>query len=127
MKIIDAEKMMGESIQCPKGGFSSLRMLTEDNGMGYTICRTVIPPNNPQRWHYKNHLESCYCVSGSGILVDIALMRVYEILPAMLYVLDKHDEHIFMAKEEVILISVFNPPLRGDEVHQPDGSYRSLK
>jgi L-ectoine synthase len=38
-------------------------------------------------------------------------------------VLDKNDEHSFQAVNDVMLISVFNPPVTGTEVHNEDGSY----
>ena len=40
--------------------------------------------------------------------------------------LNKHDAHWFEAHEETILICVFNPPLIGQEVHDPFGSYPGL-
>jgi hypothetical protein len=91
--------------------------------MGYGMTKTVIPVNGPQHWHYKNHLESCYCVSGKGILTNLRTKEYYAIEPDTTYVLDKHDDHTFEALEETTLICVFNPPLTGKEVHQKDGSY----
>lgn len=127
MKIINSPDLMftDREVHCPKGGFISYRMLLEDDGMGYTMTRTIIPPNGPQKWHYKNHLESCYCVSGRGVLKDVASDEEHMILPGMVYVLDKNDEHIFEALETVELICVFNPPLKGREVHKEDGSYEA--
>lgn len=40
-----------------------------------------------------------------------------------MYALDKHDPHLFEAYEEVILICIFNPPLKGGEVHDKNGNY----
>lgn len=91
--------------------------------MGYTMTKTVIPVGQPQRWHYKQHLESCYCVSGKGLLVNEATGEYWAIAPDTTYVLDNHDAHTFEALEDTVLICVFNPPLTGREVHQEDGSY----
>jgi L-ectoine synthase len=33
------------------------------------------------------------------------------------------DRHVVRAETDLRLISVFNPPLRGDENHDADGSY----
>jgi L-ectoine synthase len=50
------------------------------------------------------------------------------ISPDIMYVLNNHDPHIFRAtSEEVVLISVFNPPITGNEVHDEDGSYNINK
>lgn len=124
MKVINLRNLPEERIvNCPKGGFVSNRILLESDGMGYTMTKTVIPPNGKQFWHYKNHLESCYCVSGSGELTNAVTNEKFQIGPDVTYVLDKNDPHYFEAFEEVTLICVFNPPLTGREVHKKDGSY----
>ncbi|SIN72098.1 Ectoine synthase [Sulfurivirga caldicuralii] len=38
-------------------------------------------------------------------------------------VLDKHDEHVLRALEEMTLYCVFNPALTGKEVHNAQGAY----
>jgi L-ectoine synthase len=126
MKVIITDCLKGseKEVRCPKGGFTSIRILLKDDNMGYTMTRTTIPVNGPQFWHYKNHLESCYCVKGKGILVDLNNNIKYNILPGDCYVLDKNDPHTFEALEEVELICVFNPPLVGREIHDKDGSYK---
>lgn len=124
MKIIKTSELSKERVvRCPKGGFISHRILLESDNMGYTMTKTVIPPNGKQFWHYKDHLESCYCVSGRGLLTNKTTMKAYTIVPDTTYVLDNHDPHYFQAETTVVLICVFNPPLTGREVHQADGSY----
>jgi L-ectoine synthase len=44
-----------------------------------------------------------------------------------MYVLDKNDRHTFQAIEETVLISIFNPPVTGAEVHDQDGSYQLVE
>jgi quercetin dioxygenase-like cupin family protein len=125
MKIIKASDLdgMGRKVTCPNDGFTSYRFLLEEDGMGYSMTKTVIPKGDPQHWHYKDHLESCYCVSGSGTITNLATGDSHEINPDTTYVLDKNDDHLFQAHETVTLICVFNPPLKGAEVHNLDGSY----
>lgn len=111
------------AVECPRGGFLSRRLLLKRDGMGFTLTRTTVHPTKDfQKWHYKHHLEACYCIKGHGILRD-AKGKHYQVKPGTCYVLDKHDKHFFKAKETVILICVFNPPLIGQEVHGADGSY----
>lgn len=128
MKIIKLEKIKNTAreVKCPKGGFVSNRILLEEDGMGYSLTKTVIPAKGKQHWHYKKHLESCFCVSGKGLLTwsenkNTDYQAIIE--PDTAYVLDQHDDHYFEALEETVLICVFNPPLKGREVHQEDGSY----
>ena len=124
MKVIRTKALdSSRVVECPNGGFVSNRILLESDGMGYAMTKTVIPVGERQYWHYKNHLESCYCVSGKGLLTHAETGQYFAIEPDTTYVLDKHDAHYFEALEEVTLICVFNPPLTGREVHQSDGSY----
>jgi L-ectoine synthase len=44
-------------------------------------------------------------------------------VPDTIYALDKNDRHQFEAVEDTILLSIFNPPVKGSEVHKKDGSY----
>ena len=125
MKVIRTDELPQERIvNCPKGGFTSNRILLNSDGMGYTMTKTIVNVGI-HHWHYKNHLESCYCVSGYGILTNKATGESYQIVPDSTYVLDNHEEHIFEAKTDVVLICVFNPPLTGREVHGEDNSYSS--
>ena len=47
---------------------------------------------------------------------------VHRIEPGTIYVLDEHDEHYLRADaaNDMILVSVFNPPLKGTERHALD-------
>lgn len=110
-------------VRSPDEAFMSFRLLTEADGMGFTVCKTVIPKGGPHHWHYKNHLEACYCAQGHGIITNLENGQSYNVSPDTMYVLDKNDDHVFEAFTDVILISIFNPPLRGDECHKEDGSY----
>ena len=121
MKIVTHET--AKVVHCPKGGFVSTRLLLESDGMGFTMTHTFIPKGAMQRWHYKNHLEACYCVSGFANVRDLETGEIHTIQPGTMYALDKHDDHQFMAFEDTVLICCFNPPLKGHEVHREDGSY----
>lgn len=125
MKVIRNSDVTGtrREVRCPNGGFISFRYLLAKDGMGFGVHRTEIPKGEPQHWHYTKHLEACYCVSGTGWLVNLKTRERFYIKPGTLYALDDNDDHTFQALEPVVLISVFNPPVNGSEVHQPDGSY----
>lgn len=126
MKVIAGEDLqtMGRVMEFSPGGFLSHRFLLEEDGMGYTVTRTVIPPTGPQKWHYPNHLEACYCIAGEGEIVDVKTGERHKIKPDTLYALDKNDEHVFEAiGAPVTLMCVFSPALRGDEAHKDGHSY----
>ena len=98
--------------------------MLDSDGMGYSVTKTIIKAGVAATWHYKNHLETCYCISGKAIIVNNETGEYYGIAPDSCYILDKNDKHTFMAIEDTVLLCVFNPPLTGDEVHMADGSYR---
>lgn len=125
MKIIDSGELYDTDrhVVCPKGGFRSIRMLVDSDKMGFTVTQTTIPVGDWQRWHYKHHLEACYCVEGMGQLRNEETGEIFSIKPGMMYALDQNDLHSFKALQKVRLICVFNPPLKGSEVHKEDGSY----
>jgi len=97
----------------PDGNWESVRLILKDDQMGFSL--TVM--------HYRNHLESVYCISGEGELVNQEDGQIYTIKPGSIYVLDKHDRHIFRAFTEVRIACVFNPPVTGREVHNKEGAY----
>lgn len=125
MKVITLNDVLKKDreVLCPNKNFISNRYLLEEDGMGYTITKTVIPKGTVAEWHYKKHLESCFCVSGSGAIKDCETGEIYPIVEDSLYALDRNDRHQFAAFDEVVLICVFNPPLKGKEVHGKDNSY----
>lgn len=124
MKIVNANNLPPEQIvQCPRGGFTSHRLVTERDGMGYSMTKTIVHPGKPHRWHYRHHLETCYCISGKGLLINEDTREMHAIAADQTYLLDKHDAHTFEALEETVLICVFNPPLHGEEIHDANDSY----
>jgi L-ectoine synthase len=103
------------------GNGLSFRFLTEQDGMGFTVAHTVVRAGSKSPLHYRRHLEACYCISGRGEVVTRE-GETHEIVPGVIYALDQHEEHFLIAAPEadLELISVFNPPLRGDERHNFD-------
>lgn len=103
--------------------WTSVRMLLAGDGMGFSFHITTLEAGSEHQFHYKNHFESVYCMSGKGSITDVATGETHEIRPGVMYALDQHDKHILRAEEELVMACCFNPPVTGDEVHQADGSY----
>lgn len=104
------------------GNGTSHRMLTEADGMGFTVCHTVVKKGSESRLEYRNHLEACYCIGGEGEVEDMN-GNVYPIKVGDIYVLNQHDKHYLRGGKDtdLILVSVFNPPLKGTERHNLKG------
>jgi L-ectoine synthase len=100
------------------GNGLSRRFLLESDGMGYTLTDTIINAGTTSRLEYKNHLEACYCIEGSGAVVEMDGTR-HELVPGTMYALDKHDMHDLIANPDgdMRLVCMFTPALTGDEAH----------
>ncbi|MFD7167365.1 ectoine synthase [Streptomyces violascens] len=100
------------------GNGLSYRVLTESDGMGFAVCDTLVRRGTSSALQYRNHLEACYCVGGSGEVVEKDGTR-HKIVQGTIYALDRHDAHYLVASddEDLHLISVFNPPINGTEKH----------
>lgn len=124
MKIVRINQLDESRSVAFTGGISHRAVLESDN-MGFAICKTMIPKGGPHHWHYPYHLEACYCIKGKGILRCSGIEVL--ITPDVVYLLDKHDDHTFEALEDTVLISVFNPPITGNESHDENGHYPKSK
>ena len=108
----------------PHGHWISRRLLTKKDGMGFSVNDTIIKAGTETPIWYKNHLEAVYCVSGNGSIEDLATGITHSITAGTLYALNNNDRHILRGgSEDMYMVCVFYPPLRGDEVHDEDGSY----
>ena len=103
------------------GNGLSRRFLLAADGMGYTVTDTVVRAGTKSRLEYRNHLEACYCIEGSGEVIAMDGTS-HPIVPGTLYALDRHDAHFLVASphEDLRLVCVFTPALHGDEVHRLD-------
>ncbi|MER7757597.1 ectoine synthase [Kitasatospora sp. NPDC097643] len=103
------------------GNGVSRRFLLASDGLGYSLTDTIVNAGTKSRLEYRNHLEACYCIAGSGEVIDMD-GNAHPITPGRLYALDEHDAHYLVASphEDLRLVCVFSPALRGDEVHQLD-------
>lgn len=105
-------------------GGTSFRVVLKNDGVGFAMMQTVIDKGGPYLWHYKNHQEACMCIAGNGQVKDLTTGEVHQISSGVTYIVDAHQPHEFTAFTQVVLVSVFNPPLRGDESHDKEGNYQ---
>ena len=104
-------------------GWQSVRLLLQDDAMGFSFHITTIYAGAELPMHYQHHLESVYCIAGSGTVEDLKTGERHVIEPGVLYALDQHDRHVLRADIEMTMACVFNPPLVGHEVHDENGAY----
>jgi L-ectoine synthase len=123
VRTLEEAAQSNRRIVSPDKNWESTRLLLKDDAMGFSFHITTIYENADFQMHYKNHLESVYCISGEGEVETLADGKKYPIKPGTIYILDKHDKHILRAFKEMKMACVFNPPLNGKEVHNAEGAY----
>jgi hypothetical protein len=101
------------------GNGQSKRMLVKRDGLGFAFCVTVGNPDTDSLLEYRNNLESCYYISGTGeydwgsgkhpILTDKG--------QATVFIMNNHDTHHMRINQESVCLSIFTPPIEGNESH----------
>lgn len=104
-------------------GWNSVRLLLKEDEMGFSFHITTIYAGAELPMHYRHHLESVYCVAGSGSIENRGTGETFDIQPGVMYALDRNDRHVLRAETEMTMACVFNPPLNGCEVHDENGAY----
>ncbi len=105
------------------GGARSARLLTKVDGLGFSLADVSLAAGMEVTLWYKNHWEANYIVSGSGEVRDLTTGEGHGIAPGVIYTVGPQDRHMIVAAEDLRIISVFNPAVVGDEVHDEDGAY----
>jgi len=117
--ILDTDR----EVYAQNNNWVSRRLLARADNMGFSLHDTIIFAKTETMIWYKNHLEAVYCIEGEGEIETAKDGTVYPIKPGTMYALNDHDKHFLRAFKDMRLVCVFNPPLKGDEVHLEDGSY----
>ncbi|MBR9862468.1 MAG: ectoine synthase [Rhodobacteraceae bacterium] len=123
MIVRDLKDLKNTDKEVKDAQWTSTRLLLADDGMGFSFHITHLEAGSEHTFHYKNHFESVYCMSGKGSITDLATGETHEIRPGVMYALNLHDKHTLRAEEELVMACCFNPPVTGTEVHREDGSY----
>lgn len=120
---LDEIKGSSREVNAENGNWTSRRLILKDDNMGFSMHDTIIYAGTETEIWYKHHLEAVYCIEGEGEVETLDDGKIHLITPGTLYGLDNHEKHLLRASKDMRLICVFNPPIKGDEVHLPDGSY----
>ncbi len=105
--------------------FRSARYLTADEDMGFSYNENTVAAGTDLTVWLKHHWEVNYIVSGRGDVTDLADQRQWSLRPGVLYVVGPNDRHRLRFTEDECHISIFYPPLTGNERFDADGSYEA--
>ena len=110
-------------VKTPGTGTRSGRYLTAADGMGFSYNDNRIGAGAEMTLWYKHHWEANFILSGRGEVTDLTSGQSWPLGPGVLYVVGPNDRHRRHLMEATHLVSVFCPPLKGDERHDADGAY----
>lgn len=120
-------KKIGGLLQSPRHvtapNWESVRLLLASDEMGFSMHLTRLYAGRETKMWYRHHLEAVYCLEGTGEIQTLVDGKVHALEPGTLYALDQNDPHVLRAFTDIVCVCVFNPPLRGREVHDADGAY----
>ncbi|APO69845.1 L-ectoine synthase 2 (plasmid) [Rhizobium gallicum] len=119
MIVRSLEDIEGTKRDVAWGNGRSRRLLIKADGVPYSLTDTIVEAGTTSFLQYRNHVETCYCISGRGRIRDAVTGEEHVIVPGTMYALDKNDAHHLIADEQDLrLVCVFFPGLNGDEVHK---------
>ncbi|MEE9248742.1 MAG: ectoine synthase [Dehalococcoidia bacterium] len=105
------------------GSLRSARILTKEDGCGFSISDILVEGSWSIDLHYKNHVEMNFIVTGHGEVRDLSNGESWALSPGTLYVVGPKDRHSLSTQGYVHLISIFNPAITGTESHDADGAF----
>lgn len=119
-------EIIGSEDEVDAGPWVSRRLVLRRHGMGHSLHETLFRAGSERRMHYRNHLESVYCIEGEGEIEDLASGKTHPVRPGTVYALNQHDRHVLRAHTDLRLVCVFTPALVGPETHDEHRSYPLL-
>jgi L-ectoine synthase len=104
------------------GSARTVRFLTQEDGLGFTMADVRLAAGQQNVLWYKHHWEANYILEGRGEVRDLGTGQTWALEPGVMYIVGPRDRHSMKAITDLRLISIFNPPLVGDEVHDEHGT-----
>ena len=103
-------------------GWRAVRLLTRDDGQGFSLSETTVDAGAELDLWYRHHAEACFCIEGKAEITERDTGVVHHIGPGSMYA-PQHDRHRVRVLEPLRLVCVFQPALTGRETHDAQGGY----
>ena len=104
-------------------GTEAYRYMTMEDECGLTIATARPPAHSSAVLWYRNHVEANYILEGEGWVEDLTTGEKRDLAPGSLYVVGPKDRHQVTWLTDLWVMSIFNPPIYGDETHDDQGGY----
>ena len=122
VRTLDDVVAAGRLKELQGGDTRSARYLTAAEGVGFSFHVNRCQAAPAHRLWYRHHWEANYILSGTGHVEDLGTGEAWPLESGSLYNVGPKDRHRVTAETDLHLVSVFCPPLRGDEQHDADGA-----
>jgi len=122
VKRADEMRAAGQEMVVANGQARTIRMVTKADGLGFSFSDVHFDAGIVTDLWYKHHWEANHILSGTGMVEDLTSRESWKLEPGMLYNVGPKDRHRVTAHTDIHLLSVFCPPLQGDEQHDADGA-----
>jgi len=125
VRTMDDMERQGRVVSISHGKATAVRPLTKKDGLGFSVSEARGTAGSGSDLWYKNHWEANYVRSGRGTVQDLTSGQMWNLEPGMLYIVGPRDRHHIQSSdnEAIKVISIFNPPIEGNETHDDDGAY----
>ena len=121
VKRVDEMRAAGKEMVAANGQVRTIRMLTKADGVGFGLSDVHLAEGAEAILWNKHHWQANHIVSGSGEVTNMNTCQTWELGPGMAYNVGPKDRHRVRAHADIHLLSVFSPPLMGDEQRDEDG------
>lgn len=122
MIVRSVDEVAGSERDVRGDGWRSVRLLTRDDGLGFSLSETTVEAGPDLELWYRHHSEACFCIEGEAEITEIETGAVRRIGPGSVYS-PEHDRHRIRVIRPLRLVCVFSPALTGRETHDADGGY----
>ena len=104
------------------GEAHSIRMLVKEDCVGFSLSDVRLEAGARANLWYKHHWEANLVIGGQGTVSDSGTGREWPLSYGTMYLVGPRDRHVLEAMEDLHILSVFCPPLSGEEEHDADGA-----
>ena len=118
----DALRDAGHERVVANGEASTLRMLTQHDQVGFSLSDVQLEEGARADLWYKHHWEANLIIGGRGRVADRESGQEWPLSFGTMYLVGPRDRHVLAAETDMHILSVFCPPLSGDEEHDADGA-----
>src|SRR5690625_244281 len=105
------------------GGWQSRGLILARDGKPYSLHDTTLSAGSKILVDYPHHLETAYCIEGSGALENLNSKTRFSITPGTVYSPESRHRIRLRAHTDLRLICVITPPLAGGERLDKSGAF----